>query len=147
MRPAIESFLVLLPVFQRLQFLIQPQIAGMAALLYLAPPDSLQHGAAFFLGVAAPHESAVIQIGTELPEGLRKAVLQLQIQFVRFKGRKSRGIHHLGTAIQAIQLHVAGGVSPATQRVADFSHPKLKRRVKGIQDTGFSYAGVACKGR
>ena len=39
MRPAIESFLVLLPVFQRLQLLIEPQIAVVAAPLDVAFAD------------------------------------------------------------------------------------------------------------
>ena len=74
---------------QRFQFLKQTQITLIPAglefpfhFLFLPPPPSP------FL--AAIQKLALPQIGSELPEGLRQAVLQLQIQFLRFKGGKSR---------------------------------------------------------
>ncbi|CAN4032341.1 DUF3846 domain-containing protein, partial [Dysosmobacter welbionis] len=81
-----DSLLPLLPVLEGLQLLIQAHIAGVAAPLDLASAHRLQHGAAFLLGVAAPHEAALVQIRPELHKGLRQAVLQLQIQLIGLKG-------------------------------------------------------------
>ena len=71
-------------------FLKQAQITLIPAGLDLPRFQSFPHGAALFLGMAAIQKLALPQIGSELPEGLRQAVFQLQIQFLRFKGGKSR---------------------------------------------------------
>ena len=107
----------------------------------------LQHGAAFLLGVAAPHEAALVQIRPELHKGLRQAVLQLQIQLIGLKGGEARGVHNVRPAAQVEQLHVPGGVASPAQRLAHIPHLELKRRIQGIQDAGLSHTGIPCKGR
>ena len=114
---------VFLPVFQGLQLLIKPQIAGVAAFLNVAPPDSLQHGAAFFLSMAASHKTTVIPLRLKFPESLRQAALQLQIQFICLKGGEAWRIHDIRTAGQMKQLHMTGRVTSTAQCVADLSHP------------------------
>ena len=119
----------------------------MAAPLDLASAHRLQHGAALLLGVAAPHEAALVQIRPELHKGLRQAVLQLQIQLIGLKGGEARGVHNVRPAAQVEQLHVPGGVASPAQRLAHIPHLELKRRIQGIQDAGLSHTGIPCKGR
>ena len=82
--------LFLLPLPQGLQFFVKPQVALVAAGLDLPGFQGRQYGAAFFLGVTAIQKAALAQIGPELPEGLRQAALQFQVQLLRFKGGKAR---------------------------------------------------------
>ena len=66
--------------------------AGSSGSYRPAPPPARR---SLLLGVAAPHEAALVQVGPELHEGIRQAALQLQVQLLRLKGGKARGVHHL----------------------------------------------------
>ena len=70
---------------------IQAQITLDAGWAGSAPlPDASRTAQPFSLVWLQSTKLALAQIGSELPEGLRQAVLQFQIQFLRFKGGKSR---------------------------------------------------------
>ena len=122
---------------------MQAQIAGVAALLYLAPPDSLQHGAALFLGVAATNKTALLQIRLKFPEGLRKAVLQLQVQFLSLKGGEAGRIHDLRTDSR---IDFVGGirglgelsarVDSSEMEVASALYPVSMKQLTDIADSG-----------
>ena len=126
------SFLFFLPILQGLELLKKPYIAGVAAGLEFPCPQGLQHSATLFLRVAAPHKAAGAKIRRELPEGLRQAVLQLQVQLIRFKGGKARGIHDVPAAGEMVQLHMAGGMAAPAQCVTDLAHLQVKRRVQRV---------------
>ncbi len=74
---------------------------------------SLQDGTPLFLRMAAPHETALIQVGPEFQEGLRQMRFQLQLQILSVKGTEARCVDHLAAAVQAVEFHVAGGVLSA----------------------------------
>ena len=84
------SSVLLLPFLQRLQLLVKPQVTFMAAPGDFSRPQGFQYGAALLFWMAAAHETAIIQVGTKFLKCLRQAVLQLQIQLLRFKGGKAR---------------------------------------------------------
>ena len=136
-----------LPILDGFQFFMETQIALMPFFLNLSGLQGLQNRAAFFLGVTAAHKAAFIQIGRKFDEGLRQMVLPFQIQILRLKGGESRRIHDLRAAAQAEQFHMAGGVPSSAKGCADLAHLEGKARLQRIQNTGFSYAGVTCKGR
>ena len=111
-----------LPLADVLQLFVQGQIALVAAGGNLAGGKGSQHGAALFLGVAAAHKAAVIQIGQKLPEGLRQTALQLQTQLLRLKGGETRSVNDLRAAGEAEQLYVASGMAATAQRVTDLPY-------------------------
>ena len=57
----------------------------MAAGVDVPVPHRLQNAAPLLLGVAAPHEAALPQIGREFRKRLRQVLLQLQIHLLRVK--------------------------------------------------------------
>ena len=119
----------------------------MAAFLKLPPAEGFQYGTALFPGMSAPHKAAVVYIRCKFQEGFRQAAFQLQLQFRPVERGKSGSIYHLCPAGEAVQLHMASGVPSPAQSCADLSHLYVKLRVQSVQNTGFPYAGVACKGR
>ena len=100
----------LLPLLQRLEFFIEPQIALVTALLNGAAANGLQYSATCLLSMAAPHKAALAQIRHKLPEGLRQMGLEFQVQRIGLEGGKAWGVHHICPAVQTIELHMAGGV-------------------------------------
>ena len=69
------SWLLLFPFLQRLQLLIKPDIAAVAAFRDLSVLYRLQNGAAFFLYMLAAHETAAVQIWRKLRKCLRQVLL------------------------------------------------------------------------
>ena len=104
----------------------------MAAGLDLSLRQGRQHGAAGLLGVAAPSEAAPVQIGPELHEGLRQALLPLQAQLLRLEGGEARGVHYLRPAFETEQLHVPGGVAAPAQGLAHIPHLEVEVRLQGV---------------
>ena len=106
----------------------------------------MQHGAALFLHMAAPHEPALAQIGGKLREGLRQAGLQLQIQLLRVEGGEARCVDNVGILVQREHLHMTGGVAATAQGLADLPHRQAEHRLHGVEDAGLAHAGVAGEG-
>ena len=73
-------------------------------------------------------------------------LLQLQVQLLGIKGRKARGVDDIGVLSQGEQLHMAGGVPPPAQGLADLPHRQGKTGVQGVENAGLPHAGVAGEG-
>ena len=73
-------------------------------------------------------------------------LLQLQVQLLCVKGRETRCVDDIGILSQRKQLHMAGGMAPPSQGLADLSNGQRKTRGQCVEDTGLAHTGVAGKG-
>ena len=114
--------LLFIPGPQILHFLPQPHIAPVPTGGNITPPHRLQYGAALFLYMLAPHESALTQVRQKLWECLRQMCLQFQVQFFRVKGGKARRINDPGILLHRKHLHMSSGVPAPAQGLAHLSY-------------------------
>ena len=128
------------PFLQRLQLLIQTQIALMTTGVNFSVTECAQNSTAFFLSMAAANKLTVIQIRKKFCESFRQSAFQLQVEFLCFERAESRRIHYLCPAVKTKQLHMSGGMPTASQCRTDLPRLQIKTRVQRIENTGFSYA-------
>ena len=102
---------------------------------------------AFFLYMSTSRKPALLQIGRKFPERCRKVLLPAPLHLFRIKRGKSRCIRHNCSVFQPEQLYMPGRMPAAPQLIADRAYRKAKTWLQRIEDAGFAYTGVSCKGR
>ena len=135
---------LLFPLGPRFHLFIQTGVALVAAWGDDAVLHGLAHSTPPFLQVRAPHKSALLQVGSKLPEGVRQFFFGDELHLLHIEGGKARGVCHQPTAYPE-QLHMAGGMTASPQFFTDLPHLQVELGTQGIEHTGFSHTGVAGK--
>ena len=104
------------------------------------------HGAAGLRQVRAVTEPAGTDIGAEVREGKLQILLQNDLHPVRIEGGEAGRIGHIGGFVQAVQLHMAGGVPAPAQLVGDLSRLQPQLRQEAVENAALSHAGIAGEG-
>ena len=97
--------------------------------------------------MGAVGELAPAQAGGKIREGILQVLLEDHVHLVGVEGGKARGVHHIGVASQAVQLHVAGGMPAPAQLFRNLTGGKGQLRAQAIENAGFAHPGVAGEGR
>ena len=114
--PPLQYILFLdLPKIDLAGLFVQLQIAIIPGRFDLSILKGLPDRAVRFLSVGTVVKPAFADKGSKIRECILKVLLQYHIHLIRIKGRKSRGIRHIGIFPQPVQLHMPGGMPTAAQ--------------------------------
>ena len=90
-------------------------------------------------GVGAAGELAVVQVGDHLPKGVGQLVLEDLLLPVQLHVGKAGGVGQIAAKGQGVELHLAGGVPPPAQLVADLPGLDLGGEPQVVDEGGLAH--------
>ena len=144
--PLFSMLSMALPAFLSHGLLIHPDIVLVSAWRDQTAPNRIPHCTSPLLVMSAATEPALIRIRCELAKCLSQFFFWNLLHLLCIQRGKTRCIRNKATTNRK-QFHMPGSMPTTAQLFADLTYPQGKARMKCIENTRFSNAGIARKGR